>query len=98
MAVLRIPSQNANFVRRLWPPSPLGIPSPGSRAVDEKFPKKFHVHKQKLVFSQVKSLFSGEETFYPQLYPQAVHKQHAVVNRLSTGARRPRVGPGRMGG
>ncbi|CAI3805574.1 hypothetical protein NKCBBBOE_03890 [Pseudarthrobacter sp. MM222] len=80
------------------PPETRAYPQPGAWAVDEKFRKYFCVHKVKTVFPQVSAVFRGEQFFYPQLFPQAVHKHGAVVHSLSTGVVSGRLGACPAGG
>lgn len=44
------------------------------------------------MFPQVMAVFPAQQSFYPQEFPQAVHKLGAVVHRLSTGAANSWVG------
>jgi hypothetical protein len=85
------PRPDVPFRRGAYPQLP-------AQAVDEFFRKKFCVHKVKIVFPQVRGIFRAEQIFFPQLFPQAVHKHGLVVHRLSTGSLRVRVGACPAGG
>jgi hypothetical protein len=80
------------------PPRMRAYPQPWLQAVDENFRKYFCVHKVKAVFPQVSAVFRGKDFFYPQVFPQAVHKHGAVVHSLSTGSASGRVGACPAGG
>ena len=66
--------------------------------MDEAGLNFFFIHKEKRLFPQVSGQFGGKEFFYPQPFPQAVHKQALLVHNLSTGVPAGRVGARPIGG
>jgi hypothetical protein len=68
------------------------------QAVDEAWCNFFFIHKENDVFPQVSRMLGSKVFFYPQPFPQAVHKQGPLVHKLSTGVRGSRVGACPIGG
>ncbi len=62
------------------------------QAVDEALDKKLFVHTVNLTFAQVRGLRPRKDFLFPQLPPQAVHKEEQVVHRLSTGVDKAPLG------
>ena len=60
--------------------------------VDEAFDKKLFIHTFHLAFAQVRALEPSKDFLFPQLPPQAVHKEEQVVHRLSTGVDKAPLG------
>jgi len=60
--------------------------------VDEALDKKLFIHTVRLTFMQVRGLRTGKDFLFPQLPPQAVHKEEQVVHRLSTGVDKAPLG------
>lgn len=60
--------------------------------VDEALDKKLFIHTVSLTFMQVRGLDARKDFLFPQLPPQAVHKEEQVVHRLSTGVDKAPLG------
>ena len=60
--------------------------------VDEAFDKKLFIHTFRSAFAQFRALWPSKDFLFPQLPPQAVHKEEQVVHRLSTGVDKAPLG------
>lgn len=67
------------------------------QAVDEPAQKVFSIHTSYWLFPQVSGIRKVKTFCCPQLCAQAVHKQEAVVHKLSTGPTQAGLVPGGSG-
>ena len=60
------------------------IPSVNLEAVDECSLKESFIHMELRTFPQVRAIIGLKVFLYPQVAPQAVHKQGPLIHNLST--------------